>query len=159
MKHAEIRKQFETFLRGQRLKLTPQRGRIFERAFATHEHFTAEDLYRWLQDDEGSRVSRATVYRTLGLLVEGEFLASLDTGQGELRYEHVTGHRHHDHMVCLDCGRIEEFVDERIEALQEAAAESKGFEMVSHDLRLLGYCKSCARARRREGAPSAEHAR
>ena len=151
MKYAQIRKQFESFLRGQSLKLTAQRARIFERVFATHDHFTAESLYRWLQDEEGPRVSRATVYRTLGLLVDGGFLESLDVGLGELRYEHVTGHKHHDHMVCMDCGKIDEFVDERIEALQKQAADAAGFVMVTHDLRLLGYCKSCARVREKKG--------
>lgn len=158
MKHAQIRKQFEEFLRSQTLKLTPQRTRIFERAFETHDHFTAEDLFRWLEGEEGPRVSRATVYRTLGLLVDGGFLEPLDVGQGELRYEHITGHKHHDHMVCIDCGRIDEFVDERIEALQAEAAKSKGFVMTSHSLRLLGYCKACAKAREKKGESSPEHA-
>jgi len=147
---ANLRKSFETFLKGRALKFTTQRERIFDRAFQTHEHFTAETLYRWLESEEGPAVSRATVYRTLSLLVEGRFLESLDTGQGELYYEHVLGHRHHDHLVCLGCGRIDEFYDERIEALQREAALKKGFQMVDHNLRLLGYCKACSK-RRAEG--------
>jgi Fur family transcriptional regulator, ferric uptake regulator len=149
---AHLRNAFERFLRTRSLKFTPQRVRIFDRAFATHEHFTAERLYRWLEAEEGPAVSRATVYRTLTLLVEGRFLESLDTGRGELYYEHVLGHRHHDHMVCLDCGRIEEFYDERIEELQALAAEKKGFQMVGHDLKLTGYCRACVRKRGKEGA-------
>jgi Fur family ferric uptake transcriptional regulator len=92
-------------------------------------------------------VSRATVYRALGLLQEGGFVKSLDTGRGELMYEHTLGHRHHDHMVCVECGRIEEFHDGRIEALQREACRRKGFELVSHDHRLLGYCRACVEAR------------
>ena len=145
MNRNSIRKAFEEFLRERKLRLTPQRLAIFERAFDTHQHFTAERLYAWLREETG--VSRATVYRTLGLLVEGGFLESLDTGQGELHYEHVLGHRHHDHMVCLECGRIEEFYDRRIEELQEEACRQKGFQMESHNLRLFGYCRSCARRR------------
>ena len=148
MKQESIEKRFETFLRSRSLKLTPQRRRIFGRAFATHDHFSAERLYDWLRDEPGPRVSRATVYRTLGLLLEGAFLAAFDAGAGELVYEHVLGHHHHDHMVCLECGRIEEFHDERIEELQLEASRRKGFELVSHDLRLRGYCRSCARKRR-----------
>ena len=138
------------YYRERSLKLTPQRYRIFERAFSTHEHFSAETLYGWLRDEDGPSVSRATVYRTLGLLVEGGFLESLDPGQGELLYEHVLGHRHHDHLVCVDCGRIEEFYDEEIERLQEEAAARKGFELVSHNLRLFGTCASCTRKRQQE---------
>jgi Fur family ferric uptake transcriptional regulator len=147
-----IQRAFEAFLRTRALKLTPQRRRIFERAFSTHEHFSAETLYGWMRAEEGSGVSRATVYRTLSLLVEGGFLETLDTKQGELLYEHVLGHRHHDHLVCLDCGRIEEFSDERIEEFQREAAARKGFRLHHHDLRLFGTCASCTRKRVRSGA-------
>lgn len=150
MKQATIRKAFETFLRERSLKLTPQRMRILDRAFETHEHFTAEELYGWLRDEGGSSVSRATVYRTLSMLVDGGFLESLDSGRGELLYEHVMGHRHHDHLLCIDCGKIEEFTDERIEALQNEVCEARGFQLVDHDLRLRGYCRSCALKRKRE---------
>jgi Fur family ferric uptake transcriptional regulator len=143
VKQEEIRRAFERFLRQRDLKLTPQRERIFDRAFATHEHFSAEKLYGWMRETPGPRVSRATVYRTLGLLQEGGFVDSLDTGLGELVYEHILGHRHHDHMICLRCGRIEEFHDARIEELQQEAAAKKGFALESHVHRLLGYCKRC----------------
>ena len=147
MNQSSIQRAFERFLRTRALKLTPQRKRIFTRVFATHEHFSAETLYGWMRGEEGSRVSRATVYRTLGLLVEGGFLESLDTGRGELLYEHILGHRHHDHLVCIDCGRIEEFSDERIEDFQREAARRKGFTLHYHNLRLFGTCASCTKKR------------
>lgn len=152
MKQAEIKRAFEAFLRKRTLKLTPQRARIFDRAFSTHEHFSAEQLYAWLAGQPGPRVSRATVYRTLSLLLDGEFMKSMDVGRGELVYEHVLGHGHHDHMVCLDCGRIEEFHDQRIETLQEEAAAKKGFELVKHDHRLIGYCRACVSKRKKTAA-------
>jgi Fur family ferric uptake transcriptional regulator len=152
LKHGTIHKRFEDFLRSQSLKLTPQRERIFNRVFGTHDHFSAETLFRWLEAEDGPRVSRATVYRTLSLLEEGEFIAGLDTGRGELVYEHVLGHHHHDHMVCLDCGRIEEFHDKRIEELQLEACRRKGFELVRHAHRLEGYCRACARKRSQASA-------
>jgi Fur family transcriptional regulator, ferric uptake regulator len=145
-----IVRRFERFLRSRSLKLTTQRRRIFDRAFGTHEHFSAERLYDWLRSEPGPRVSRATVYRTIGLLMEGHFIEALDTGRGELVYEHVLGHAHHDHMVCLDCGKIEEFHDERIEELQIEACRRKGFQLVRHDLRMHGYCRACARERTRK---------
>lgn len=145
MKHADIVQRFEEWLRTKSLKLTRPRRRILDRAFATHEHFSAEELLGWLSSEPGERVSRATVYRTLSLLSEAGFLSALDAGRGELVYEHVLGHHHHDHMLCLACGRIEEFHDRRIEELQLEACRKKGFELVSHDLRLRGYCRRCAR--------------
>ena len=147
MQQQTIAKRFELFLRSRELKLTPQRRRVFDRAFTTHEHFSAERMYDWLRAEPGPKVSRATVYRTIGLLLEGQFIEALDTGRGELVYEHVVGHAHHDHMVCIECGRIEEFHDGRIEELQLEACRRKGFQLVSHDLRLKGYCKGCARKR------------
>ncbi|MBL8862361.1 MAG: transcriptional repressor [Planctomycetes bacterium] len=156
MRPEQIVQRFEGFLRQRDLKLTAQRRRILDRAFATHDHFSAEQLDAWLQAEPGPRVSRATVYRTLALLEEGGFVEALDAGRGELVYEHVLGHAHHDHLLCLDCGRIEEFHDARIEALQEEAAAKKGFVLVSHDLRLRGYCRPCAA---RRAAPGTERPR
>ena len=147
MKQATIRKKFESYLRRRSLKLTSQRGAIFERAFATHEHFSAETLFGWLRSESDRRVSRATVYRTLSLLEEGGFIESLDTGSGELVYEHVLGHEHHDHLICLGCKRIVEFQEDRIEELQEDVARRKGFRLLSHSLRLMGLCAACARLR------------
>ncbi len=151
MKQAAIRKAFEEHLREHSLKLTLQRGRIFDRVFATHEHFSAETLYDWLKGEEGPTVSRATVYRTLAMLVEGHFLDSFDSGRGELLYEHVMGHRHHDHLMCMECGRIEEFYDERIETVQKEICARHGFELKDHDHRLRGLCRACARKRRSSG--------
>ena len=154
MNQAAIRKRYESFLKSRALKLTVQRERIFNKAFETHDHFSAERLYTWLQDESGPKVSRATVYRTLSLLVEGGFLETLDIGSGELVYEHVLGHKHHDHMVCMDCGKIEEFHDERIEELQVEACKRKGFTLVNHDLRLMGFCRACSRKRERTDTQS-----
>jgi Fur family transcriptional regulator, ferric uptake regulator len=152
VRHEHIVKRFEGFLRGRSLKLTGQRRRVLDPAFGTHEHFSAEQLFAMLKAEGSEPVSRATVYRTIGLLLEGGFVEALDTGSGELKYEHILGHHHHDHMLCLGCGRIEEFHDERIEALQEENCRRRGFELVSHDLRLRGYCRSCARKRARKSA-------
>jgi len=143
MNQATIEKRFEEYLRKNQLKLTPQRVRIFEKAFETHEHFSAEKLYEWLRQEDGPKVSRATVYRTLDMLERGGFIESLDVGRGELVYEHVLGHKHHDHLVCTECGRIEEFQDERIERLQEENARKKGFVLKDHVLRLMGLCADC----------------
>ena len=147
MKHETIRRNFEQYLKECSLRLTPQRSLIFEKAFETHDHFTAETFLDWLQS-EGHEVSRATLYRTLNLLVEGGFLEALDVGTGEALYEHVLGHKHHDHLICTECGRIEEFHDEEIERRQVQIAESRGFKMTNHDLRLMGVCAKCQRAKK-----------
>ncbi len=142
MKHTAIVERFEGYVRRQNLRMTPQRRRVFERAFRTHEHFSAETLYEWLKAEEGPAVSRATVYRNLDVLLRGGFIEALETGNGVV-YEHVLGHEHHDHMVCSVCGNIDEFHDTDIEALQRKNAERKGFVMTGHVLRLTGICAAC----------------
>ncbi len=152
MKHSLVVEKFEEFLKGENLKLTPQRRRILDRVYATHDHFSADTLYAWLRQEEGPQVSRATVYRTLDVLSRGGFVAGLDTGDGGMVYEHVLGHEHHDHLVCMSCGRIDEFQDPEIEALQVKAAAAKGFTLVSHVLRLSGFCGPCQEKREEQSA-------
>ena len=149
--HSKIEQRFEEFLRQQSLKMTPQRRRIFDKAFAEHDHFSVERMYEWLKAEEGPAVSRATVYRTLEVLERGGFIEAVETGRGEVVYEHVLGHEHHDHMVCRVCGTIAEFQDSEIEALQRQNAARLGFIMTGHMLRLSGVCASCTQTLRDEG--------
>ena len=115
------------------------------------KHFSAEDLYQVLKR-ERTYVSKATVYRTLKLLVESNFLDELEIGAREAKfYEPVHGREHHDHMICLRCGEIEEFSDPEIEAHQEQAADRHHFRVLSHTLKLFGLCSSCSKT---EAAPA-----
>ena len=143
VKSPTVIKRFEDYLKRNSLKLTPQRQQVFDKVFSTSEHFSAERLYELLRAEEGDGVSRATVYRALEVLAKGGFVETVETGRGEVLYEHM-GQHHHDHMVCVECGKIEEFHDERIEDLQERAAEAVGFVIVSHVHRLSGLCSGCA---------------
>ena len=137
-------RRFEDFLRENGLRLTRQRAEILELAWSTHDHFSADEMARWARR-RGSKSSRATVYRTLCLLVDGGFLASVDRGRNGVLYEHILGHSHHDHMVCLSCGKIIEFRCQEIEDLQEREAAKNYFQIVRHTLLLEGHCGSCAR--------------
>jgi Fur family ferric uptake transcriptional regulator len=97
-------------------------------------------------------VSRATVYRTLSMLEEAGFVASLDTGENGRRFEHVLGHDQHDHMVCEECGRIVEFVEPELERMREAVARKHGFRIVSQTLKLLVACDDPDCEHRRGGS-------
>lgn len=139
----QVSELFERFLRENRLKHTAQRLKIVKRAFSMPKHFSAEDLYQVLKR-ERTYVSKATVYRTLKLLVEANFLDELEIGAREAKfYEPVHGREHHDHMICLRCGKILEFTDPQIEAQQEAAARRHRFRVLSHTLKLFGLCREC----------------
>lgn len=140
---AVVKDLFERFIRENQLKHTAQRLKIVKRAFSMPRHFSAEDLYQILKRDK-TYVSKATVYRTLKLLVEANFLDELEIGARQAKiYEPVHGREHHDHMICLRCGRILEFTDPKIEAHQELAAKRHRFRVLSHSLKLFGLCAEC----------------
>ncbi|MCK5942721.1 MAG: transcriptional repressor, partial [Planctomycetes bacterium] len=127
---------------------TSQRALIVREALETHDHFTAEELLDLCRKTD-PKVSRATVYRTLSVLEEAGFVEGLETGDGGRRFEHVLGHEHHDHMVCLECEKIIEFRDDELERRQELAAKRVGFEIQRHSLRIYGRCKECRREQRK----------
>ena len=94
---------FKDFLSENQLKLTPERRAVLEAVFATHRHFDAEELVQILRQ-MGKRISRATVYRTLDLLVRGGLVHAMELGDSRKVYEHIVGHRHHDrsHRPCAE---------------------------------------------------------
>ena len=98
---------------------------VFQRG--TQRHMTAEDVFRVLLQ-ERSDVGLATVYRVLTQFERGKAVYELNEGQ------------HHDHLVCLDCGRVEEFYDAEIEKRQQSVAKSKGFAIADHALSLYAHC-------------------
>ena len=156
MKPGEELDTVERYMRERGLRWTVQRRLIVEKAFDTHEHFTAEELLAMCRSVD-TRVSRATVYRTLGVMEEAGFVEGLDTGEGSRRFEHVLGHEHHDHMVCEDCGKIIEFHNDDLEALKVQAARNLGFELVSHTLKLVVHCTDDACTERPAVADSSEN--
>jgi len=136
--------EVEHHLHEKGLRRTGARRKILEAVFEGDGHFTAEDLLDRMRG-HGVRVSRASVYRTLALLVEGGWVETREFQRGQLMYECMLGHRHHDHLICTRCGKIVEFENDEIERLQVEAARQHGFVLDSHSLRLFGRCSSCAR--------------
>ena len=136
--------EVEHHLHEKGLRRTAARRKILEAVFEGEGHFTAEDLLDRMRE-HGVRVSRASVYRTLSLLVEGGWVETREFQRGQLMYECMLGHRHHDHLICTRCGKIVEFENDEIERLQVEAARQHGFVLDSHSLRLFGRCSSCAR--------------
>jgi Fur family ferric uptake transcriptional regulator len=108
-------------------------------------HMTAEDVFRVLLE-ERSDIGLATVYRVLTQFEQAGILTRSHFESGKAVYELNEG-THHDHLVCLDCGRVEEFYDAEIEKRQTAVAQTKGFEIADHALSLYGLCGDCASKR------------
>lgn len=139
----ESEKIFTEFLEGKDLKLTSQRRTILRQAIEADGHFSAEKLLD-LSKKADDTISKATVYRTLALLKESKILEEQDFGDGRKVYERAQGRKHHDHLICIKCGKIIEFENEHIEKLQDAEAKKNQFRIVYHSLKLFGFCKSCS---------------
>jgi len=135
-------RRFKRFLASRRLKMTAARRRVLDAVFSTHDHFDADQLMFILRSRR-SRVSKATVYRTLSLLVESGLVREMRLNEQRHVFEHVFGHSHHDHLVCSKCGRIIEFADERIENLQNCVCDRMKFEPTHHSLKIYGLCSQC----------------
>jgi Fur family ferric uptake transcriptional regulator len=132
------------YLRHKGLKVTHQREEIAQTFLDSARHLSAEELYRQIQKIH-PEVGLSTIYRTLKLLVEAGLASQREFGDGITRYEPVAGGRHHDHLICVNCGAIIEFQNQKIEELQKEVAENKNFTVLQHKLELYGYCEKCRR--------------
>ena len=141
--------RFDEFLQTRGMRRTPQRRIIVEEVFSRHEHFEAEDLINQLQNMPGERrVSRPTVYRTLGELVEAGLLREVAFNNRRSVYEHDYGYPQHDHLHCTECKGLFEFHSDAITKIRDAVAREHRFRATGHRLTISGVCKDCAKARR-----------
>ena len=133
---------FQSLLENKGLKYTYERKCIFEEVEKIKEHFDADSLYERFKS-KGMRISRDTVYRTIPLLLEsGVIQKSVGEGKRDF-FERISVKGHHDHMVCIQCGKFIEFHSEEIEDLQDKICQKYGFDLRFHDHRLFGVCKDC----------------
>ncbi len=135
---------FNEFLREKGLKNTSQRMLILEAFLNSDSHYSTEDLYLKLRQ-ENPKIGYATVHRTLKLLAESGLAIELNFGDGQARFEPVHEAEHHDHLVCTKCGLIIEFEEPRIETLQSEVAKRYNFKIQSHRHELYGLCQDCAK--------------
>jgi Fur family ferric uptake transcriptional regulator len=133
---------FINYLKEKSLKLTDQRRLILEIFLGTDRHFTVEELYH-LSKKKDPTLGQATVFRTLRLLCAAGIAGEVNFGDKKVRYEHRYGHQHHDHLVCVSCGRFIEAVDSRIEKLQEGLCKKFGFLPQRHKMEIFGICSRC----------------
>ena len=126
-----ISKILVEILRSEGLRYTSQRQAIWDEIRNSDMHRDAEQIYIQLITN-GIKVSRATVYRTIDVLVKNKLVRKMDVGDGKSLFEPRLDDTHHDHMICIETGDIIEFYDEEIELLQDKIAEKNGFEVVRH---------------------------
>jgi Fur family ferric uptake transcriptional regulator len=135
-----VREVLHGFLAGRGLRKTSQRDAIIDAAFGTTDHYTAEQLLAMARGIDTS-VSRATVYRTLPLLVESGLLRELDLGGATKIYDpNFLEHPTHNHLVCVDCKRIFEFEDPNMELLGNCITRRMGFSPSNKTVKIEARC-------------------
>ncbi len=145
---------FRDFIKGNGLKSTRQRDDIATWFFGRNGHLSAEQIYREVKEIKPG-IGFSTVYRTMKLLCEAGLVQERRFGRDtEALYENLS--HHHDHCICNDCGRIIEFEDEKIEALQQLVARRFGFELASHRMELYGVCSQCRGPQEDRARPGAK---
>jgi Fur family ferric uptake transcriptional regulator len=145
-----LRHELAVFMEKRGLRSTEQRRLIIDKLFEATEHVSIDQLLEIVRAED-PRVGYATVYRTMKLLVEGGLAQERKFGDGFTRYELADAQAHHDHLICLSCGRITEFEEPAIEELQDRIAARYGFVVQDHKHELYGTCADCARKNRAGG--------
>lgn len=140
MKYQTERASLASYLAGMGLKHTKQRDIVLTTFLDSNQHLSAEQLYQEVRR-KSPNIGYTTVYRSLKLFVDAGLAQERRFDDGLTRYE--TEHAHHDHLVCLRCGKIVEFNNELIEDTQDKIAVEYGFKVLRHRHELYGYCSSC----------------
>jgi Fur family ferric uptake transcriptional regulator len=135
-----IREVFQEYLRKQSLAFTSQRIAILNHLLAADRHLSQDEIYAALR---GRGIGKVTVFRTLKMLEECHLTERVTDSRGRPRYEIKLERPHHDHLVCVDCGRIQEVQWPSVEKIQEKTCKELGFEILYHRHEVFGRCREC----------------
>ena len=127
------------FIRNKGLRNTPEREQVVRAVFTIHDHFDVDELYLLLRR-QNEKISKATIYRTIPLLLESGLIQEAHFEDGHMHYEHIYGHDHHCHLRCLECGRVLEFTEETVKHVEERVGAHYDFLVTGHKLDVYGYC-------------------
>jgi Fur family ferric uptake transcriptional regulator len=137
----EIQQRLDEFIRRKGLRRTAQREQIVNVVFSRDEHFTAEELFDRVRKVD-AETSRATVYRTLGLLVEADLLRQIDLGENQVTYDpNFLNKPSHNHLVCIDCGKVVEFEDGNVDIQTDCVTRRLGFKMIRQSIKIEANCE------------------
>jgi Fur family ferric uptake transcriptional regulator len=136
--------RFRRYLRDHRQPVTRQRDLVAEAVFLSDDHLSVDQIQRQL-NERGEAVGLATIYRTLDVLVRSGLVRAHDFGQGFKRYEPMPAQAHHEHLICVRCGRVDEFSNERLERMLPTIADEHNFLHQRHRVEVYGVCQDCQR--------------
>ncbi len=132
---------FRAFLKSRGRRVTREREFIAEAVLVNHGHFDVDELFLGLKGRAG--VSKASIYRTIPILIESGLLAAVYLENGHMHYERVYGREHHSHLRCTACGRIFEFSVPELPLIEKDVAEAKNFKSEGHKFEIWGLCSKC----------------
>lgn len=135
--------RFRAFLKSKGMKVTPEREVIFEEALQSGDHFEVDDLLFKLRGKK-RRISKASIYRTLPLLIEGGWIRRVIFNERHTHYERDSGVKQHEHLVCSKCGKIIEFRDKKLRDQLGSICQKYDFEPQEHKLEVTGCCQECS---------------
>ncbi|MBW1708986.1 MAG: transcriptional repressor [Deltaproteobacteria bacterium] len=124
------------------MRNTPEREAIIEAIFSKPDHFDVDELYLRMKEKTG--VSKASIYRTIPLLIEAGLIDEVFHEDGHMHYERAYGSEHHCHLRCSKCRKIIEFYDKRISEIEKEVGEKFDFAIEGHRLEVFGLCSDCA---------------
>lgn len=134
---------FRRYLQEQGLPVTRQRMAVADVVFTSQEHLSVEEIEARLRE-RGERIGKATVYRTLDLLVRSRLVVERDFGEGFKRYEHrLSREPIHEHLICVECGKVVEFQSWEVQEVESRITALYGFRPVRHRLEVYGLCPAC----------------
>ena len=137
---ALVKEIFRSYLKEGNQRQTPERFMVLEEIYRSDGHFDADELFFSMQQ-KGTRVSRATVYNTLDLLVESGLVQRQQFGKSQYHYERAYAYQQHDHIICNECGHVHEFCDPRIGEIQQLIGRIHGMNIESPSLHFYGHCE------------------
>jgi Fur family ferric uptake transcriptional regulator len=149
----EVKQIFSGYLENNQFRKTPERFAILEEIYRRTDHFDAEALYIHMKT-QNYRVSRATVYNTLELLVNCDLVKKHQFGKNLTQYEKSYGFKQHDHIICIDCGKVLEFCDPRVQQIKDFMGDLLKFRITHHSLNMYGKCNgACSKTQEVKDQP------
>ena len=139
---SEFKEIFIKYIEDKGMRHTKQRELIVDSFFSAGRHITSEELFNIVKK-KNPEIGYATVQRNLNLLCESGLAEEIKIGKQKTRYEQKYGSKHHDHLICVKCGRLIEVNDEKIEKLQDKLARENNFIPIKHKLEIYGICGNC----------------